>query len=63
MSRTNKLRNKRIVRDSVVYDQDEKGKRVGKRRGPASTSPSHGKRNRLPYDAEARRKQSGKGGR
>lgn len=55
-SRQNKLRNKRRLRAAVVYDHDEKGKRISKRKGPAQTTPVHGKRNRLPYDAEARKK-------
>lgn len=52
---------KRAARSAVVYDTDEKGKRVGgRRKGPAQTTPVHGKRNRLPYDWEQRKKLMGK---
>jgi hypothetical protein len=61
VSRQSKQRNKRRVRSSVVYDHDEKGKRGGKRKGPAQTAPTHGKRNRWPYDAEQRKKMMRKG--
>jgi hypothetical protein len=60
-SRQSKEANKRRVRATVVYDHDEKGKRIGKRKGPAKTTPVHGKRNRWPYDAEARKKMLTKG--
>lgn len=56
MSRQNKKRNQRRVRESVIYDHDEKGKRVGRRKGPKQTTPKHGKRNRLPYNADTRKK-------
>lgn len=58
MSRTRKLQNKARVRASVLYEHDEKGRRVpgARRKGPSATEAKHGKRNRLPYDAMARKK-------
>lgn len=42
------MRNKRRVRDSVVYTLDEKGKRISQRhKGPARTTPKHGKVHRI----------------
>ncbi len=55
MSRQSKTRNKRMVRNSVVYENDAKGQRIAgsKRKGPARTTPKHGKSRREPYDANA----------
>lgn len=59
MSRQNKLRNKRAVRESIVFDHDEKGKKLARRKGPARTTPSHGKVNRWPYDKDAPQRRRG----
>lgn len=44
-----------MVRNSVVYENDAKGQRIAgsKRKGPARTTPKHGKSRREPYDANA----------
>ena len=66
MSRTRKLQNKRSARILMIHETYMKdGKMVvgSRQKGPARTSPQHGKEKRWPYNAEARKKfySTGKG--
>lgn len=52
MSRQSKMARKRLMRATATHDVNDKGQPVGRKRpGPARTTPTHGKVNRLPYDA------------
>lgn len=63
MSRQSKKANKRALRNRQIRDLSAKGEPTGKRhKGPASTTPTHGKAHRPPYDAKdnGRQNEAGK---